>query len=457
MIVELASFHPRLKNLGVLTFEDLMMLPFGKIGYNFILANMAVLAYGAMVAYLLIVKDTVPLIFGTADDTDGSFVERELVMIVTSLAIMVPLSMQRDMASLAFTSLMSVAADILLVIFIGAYSPMKETIEAGGGFGKVIKENAFNSRLFIGLGILSTAMACQHSAFIVSGSLENKTSSRWSTVTFRSLVIATVLCAILGVCGWLGFLDQTEGDVLNNFDPDAMEANAARTLLVITMFFTYPMESLVLRHVIIKLLFDGDVDGVDESTGFLNRRVKWTLILYLATLAPALFFDDLGPVLSITGSLGGSCLSYIAPGLVYLGVNGDGFMEYLASKITPKAGSTAEELPAEGDAQAKMQTIELSTDLSGISKPWWWYPALMPVWVNIAERGHKNMSQEISKYEQEHGIAHGDGDPDTETIGPKIRDFYISIFFICFGTIACVAGILSNIYVQVNDIFFTPQ
>jgi len=58
MLVELASFHPRLKGHGVLTFEDLMMLPFGVVGHRFVLGAMLITAYGAMVAYLLIVKDT---------------------------------------------------------------------------------------------------------------------------------------------------------------------------------------------------------------------------------------------------------------------------------------------------------------------------------------------------------------------------------------------------------------
>ena len=59
MIVELASFHPIVRHLGVHTFEDLMRIPFGNVGSHFILLSMFVLAYGAMVAYLLIVKDTV--------------------------------------------------------------------------------------------------------------------------------------------------------------------------------------------------------------------------------------------------------------------------------------------------------------------------------------------------------------------------------------------------------------
>lgn len=227
-----------------MTYEDLMSYPFGKWGSYFVLFNMMILAYGAMVAYLLIIKDTVPTILGIAHGTTGSFVERELIMVATSLIVILPLAVQRDMASLAFTSVLSVLADVILVIFIAAFAPIKETVSAGGGFGQVLQDSWINSTIFIGLGILSTAMACQHSAFIVSGSLVNKTQARWASVTFRSLAFATVLCAILGVCGYLGFLGETQGNILNNFESDSVAANGARGLLAITMFCKSPRTDL---------------------------------------------------------------------------------------------------------------------------------------------------------------------------------------------------------------------
>lgn len=268
MLVEMATFHPRLKGHGVLTFEDLMMLPYGTWGHHFILASMLVTAYGAMVAYLLIIKDTLPVVFGLVDEPGaGSFVQSDLIMLCTSLVIMVPLSMQRDMSTLAITSFFSVICDAILVVFISVFSPVKETVGKAGGFGTVVKENWINSGqsrrfdrprsanssssfathllpkpkgFFIGFGVLTIAMTCQHSAFIVAGSLGNLTPSRWATVTFRSLSISFLLCAVLGITGYLGFLGETQGDILNNFDPDTIQASTARVLLAITMFFTYP-------------------------------------------------------------------------------------------------------------------------------------------------------------------------------------------------------------------------
>jgi len=140
---------------------------------------------------------------------------REIVMFVTSFLIMVPLALMRDMASLSFTSLLSVTGDMMLVVFIVFYSPIQESVAAAGGLWKVVAGNVVNSRLFIGLGVISTAMACQHSAFIVSGSLENKTSARWALVTKNSLSIALLACAVLGAGGYLGFMDDTQGKYLS--------------------------------------------------------------------------------------------------------------------------------------------------------------------------------------------------------------------------------------------------
>jgi sodium-coupled neutral amino acid transporter 11 len=472
MLVETAHFHPRLKGRGVMTFEDLMTIPFGQRGHHFILAAMFVSAYGAMVAYLLIIKDTVPVVIGLEDEPgSGSFIERELVMVISSLVIILPLSLQRDMSALAFTSFLSVVADTFLVLFIAAFSPIKETVGNAGGLGQVLKTSIVNPGFFIGFGVLTIAMTCQHSAFIVSGSLANLTSSRWATVTFQSLTLSCILCAILGITGYLGFLDDTQGDILNNFEPDTMQATAARALLAITMFCTYPMEAFVARHVLIKLFFDGDMDGNENETalsseyssgqtpsqGFFSRRFKWTCYIYLSTLVPALFLDDLGPVLSLTGAIGGCSLAYIGPGLMYIGVNGDDFLAFIANYLDDrKRGATPSgvgELPIEGDANANMQTSEFVIPAG--AKPWWWYPALMPCWVRVATVGSLGTKECLARLEAEHGPPSGE-DVQSETIGPCKRDYFISIFFVSFGFVALAAGILSNLFVQINGIFYTP-
>ena len=444
MIVELATQHPTLQHLGVRTFEDLMKIPYGsRWGSNFILCSMFVLAYGAMVAYLLIIKDTVPTVLGLGN----SFWHREVVMLVVSLCTLLPLSMLRDIGSLAFTSCLSVTADVVLVILVMVFSPVQTTLEAAGGFWEAI--TIVDSRLFIGLGVLSTAMACQHSAFLIATSLHD-TKRQWNTVTCSSLTIAGALSLLLGATGYLGYLDEVQGDVLNNFDGGSRLVNAARGLLAVTMIFTYPMESFVARHCISQWLWGGAMDDDGEASSWWcgNKRVMVTVGLYLAALVPALIFHDLGLVLSLTGSLGASAIAYTAPGLVYLGVNGEEFLDWVGVPIRT-AASNEIELPVAGDSKAVMDTTGSNgMSMPSSSRPWWWFPLLMPIWVSIASTGAHGTRAFLSDHQQQ---------PDTTTRFSTKRDFIWSIMFICFGIVAAVCGLASNIFVQVHNIFFSPS
>lgn len=409
-----------------------------------------------MVAYLLIIKDTIPSVVGAE-----TRLEETLIMIATSITIMLPLSMQRDMASLSITSLFSVLADTVLVGFITAYSPINESIEEAGGYVEVVVDKAVRPTIFIGLGILSTAMACQHSAFIVSGSLKNKTMGRWAMVTGFSITVSAILCIILGTAGYLGFLDETQGDVLNNFDKDSALANTARVLLAITMFFTYPMEAFVARHVLIQILYGGDMDGRNDPNhsgiegeeaggfGFMNRRQTTTLAIYLLSLFPALIVDDLGPVLSITGSLGGGCIAYMGPGLCYLGVNGEAFFEFALNLLgNPSRSSSAVtmvDLPVAGSSRNVM--MQASRSLEECEKPFWWYLLGFPLWTSIASFGKKNMDRNASTSNSTYDTDQDDG----TTMIPNGVDFCIAIFFICFGLLSVFAGVGSNLFVLFNN------
>lgn len=224
------------------------------------------------------------------------------------------------------------------------------------------------------------------------------------------------------------------------------------------------MESFVARHVVLKIFFGSDIDGpLDESGNPIpevfcfTRRFAVTIGIYIATLIPALIVDDLGPVLSITGSLGGSMLSYMAPGMVYLGVNGEHFTTWTNNLIeahrfrrTKSEGGDVD-LPLEGNANQQIQQPEMH--LSG-SKPWWWFPTLMPIWCALASAGQNGMK---SKLPDDSHMSVSTIEDEGDVLHPSPRQYVIAIFFIVFGTIGLVAGVLSNIYVQVNNVFFSPH
>ena len=111
-----------------------------------------------------------------------------------------------------------------------------------------------NSALFVGLGTMSFAFVCQHNSFIVFKSLRKPTLANWHKVASASLGVSFVLCLILGVAGYLAFMETTQGDILNNFPPTGAAVNTGRALLAVTMILTYPMECFVTRHCVLSVV-----------------------------------------------------------------------------------------------------------------------------------------------------------------------------------------------------------
>ena len=312
--------------------------------------------------------------------------------------------------------------------------------------------------VFVGLGVLSFAFVCQHSAFLIAGSLERPTIRRWSVVTHTALTACALLAWASGLAGYLGFAlqnngtdDDTDdhplpGNILNSLDATEWTANLARTLLGCTMLTVYPLESFVARHVLVSLLFQGRRahEGNDEAD-LLNRsdrRVGLTAVIFVLAMVPASVTDNLGHVLAVTGAVGGSCLSYIGPGMVYLGIHGERFLQLVqrcgsvgsearlwCQRNGVESSSTTSESDPQINAsgQATTQAVETTplvqksvTSKTALTKtatddsdnstdkqnccccelPQWfqrflWYAWGMPLWCYIAARGQRTLDRHM--------------------------------------------------------------
>jgi solute carrier family 38 (sodium-coupled neutral amino acid transporter), member 11 len=61
----------------------------------------------------------------------------------------------------------------------------------------------------MGLGVLSCAFVCQHSAFLIAGSPERSTTACWRWVTGRALAMYVMLSLVCGLTGYLGYGEAT--------------------------------------------------------------------------------------------------------------------------------------------------------------------------------------------------------------------------------------------------------
>lgn len=359
---------------SILDLEDLTEHLLGKSGYYAALFFMFLFSYGAQIAYLVVLGDTVPLVIETMFSSSSSvLMDRTSVMVISSVAVILPLCFFKNYGSLAWTSLLSIILDFTLILIVMIAAPITASEHhISGSYSFFV-----SSELFAGIGAISFAFVCQHNSFIVFKSLKQRTFANWKFVAHGSIGFSYVLCLGFGLSCFLSFKDTTEGDVLNNFPTSDTSVNAARSLLAITMLFTYPMESFIARHCIMSLtkkilctddvsnnssnlmneryemvtnpshrgnpLFiesknsiddsscSGDSDGLNEY-GVVNdkssilrfiesepyQRLTVTLLLFVSSLTIAIVFNNFGVVLSITGALAASMLGFVLPAVIYI-------------------------------------------------------------------------------------------------------------------------------------------
>lgn len=260
---------------------DLCKHLLGSTGYNVCVVSMLLFAYGAMLAYFVIIGDTLPVAFDYFLG-DGSAPSRNAVIVMAAIVPILPLSLMRNLSSLSYTSLLSISADVVLVLFIIMRGPAAAK-EEDTQFNAEEDVTFIEYQLFEGIGTMSFAFVCQHNTFIVYNSMRNANLKRWKKVSHSSIFTSFVLCLVMGLGGFLAFGSYTEGDVLNNFPEKGMilpSGSAAvqqcwalvssniilsviltdrliltgRLLLACTMVFTYPLECFVARHSLCSLL-----------------------------------------------------------------------------------------------------------------------------------------------------------------------------------------------------------
>ena len=295
-------------------FEDVMEYSFGHKGFYAVAIAMSIFAFGAMCAYHVVIGDTITPIIATLFP-DSFLNNRQLIVFLYSFIFMLPLSLLKNMSSLAWSSSLSIISVLVIVIIVCIEAPKRNPDE-------VLYRTAYTfaeKKAVSGVGAMAFAFVCHHSSFIVYNSLKDATTKRWSIVTHASLGISLGLCVLLAVSGYLNFQTDTKGDILNNFSYDNTAVNFARGLLALTMVFTFPMENFVVRHCIFATLKRRD--KITE-TNYNWYHYIITLLLWGSALTVGLFVDDLGIVLEIVGIIGGSLIGFIFPGSVILRVKG---------------------------------------------------------------------------------------------------------------------------------------
>ncbi|KAJ0420751.1 transmembrane amino acid transporter protein-domain-containing protein [Aspergillus carlsbadensis] len=298
---------------GADSFQATMQHCFGKSGLIAISVAQWAFAFGGMIAFCIIVGDTIPHVLGSLFPSlrEMSFLwlltDRRAIIVLLVLGISYPLSLYRDIAKLAKAStlaLISMAVIVVAVVTQGFRVPQDSR-------GDVKSLLLVNSGFFQAVGVISFAFVCHHNSLLIYGSLKKPTLDRFATVTHYSTAVSLIMCLTMGISGFLFFGSQTQGNVLNNFPSDNILINIARLCFGLNMLTTLPLEAFVCRSVMTTYYFP------DEPFN-MNRHLIFTSALVLTSVALALLTCDLGAVFELIGATSAASLAYIFPPLCFI-------------------------------------------------------------------------------------------------------------------------------------------
>ncbi|KAL0117828.1 hypothetical protein PUN28_008903 [Cardiocondyla obscurior] len=304
---------------GEMSYQGLMRASFGRAGFYILTALQFIYPFIAMVSYNVVVGDTVTkvLIRVTGMSETNIFAHRQVVILLATLGVTIPLCLYRNIARLAKISFLSLicVGFILLAIFIrmdtmAAMVPSQKDSWRFANFPGIIPS----------VGIMAFAFMCHHNTFLIYGSIERATQQKWDVVTHWSLFTSFLIAAAFGIAGYATFTSYVQGDLMENYCWNDDLMNLARVMFSGTILLTFPIECFVTREVLMTA-----IKGTDELEGheaYVPNSDRKYLIITLSIVAASYLIsmstDCLGVVLELNGILAAVPLAYVLPGLCYL-------------------------------------------------------------------------------------------------------------------------------------------
>lgn len=299
---------------GTNSFQGTMKHCFGRIGFIVISLGQWAFGFGGMVAFGIIVGDTIPHVVialwpGVINVPVLSLLANRRVVITIFISLIsYPLSLYRDISKLSKASTLAFISMMIIIITVVSQAPFVP-MESRGTFDDsflTIKDGLFQA-----ISVISFALVCHHNSLLIYDSLETPTLDRFAAVTHYSTGVSMLACLLIALSGYLTFGSLTQGNVLNNFAPNNILVNLARLCFGLNMLTTLPLEAFVCREVMINYWFAGQPFNMFIHISFTTFLVYSAMIFSLITC-------DLGVVFEIIGAVSACGLAYILPPLCYL-------------------------------------------------------------------------------------------------------------------------------------------
>ncbi|XP_043590433.1 putative sodium-coupled neutral amino acid transporter 10 isoform X1 [Bombus pyrosoma] len=310
-------------------FELLAFHAFGHMGKFLVELFIIGFLVGTCIAFFVIMGDLGPQIVRKVIDKKPEDIRTSL-LITTSIFIVLPLGLLRNIDSLSTLCTATIIFYLCLVLKIITES--MQHIFAGDWYEHVYYWRP--SGILQCIPIFSMALFCQTQLFEIYETIPNVSLEKMNEVVRGALNICTIVYLCVGFFGYIAFCTQPfTGNILMSFEP-SLSSEMIKMGFVFSIAFSFPLVIFPCRASLNSLLFRR-VYAHETSINYLpeTRFRCLTIIIVAVSLITGILIPNIEFVLGLVGSTIGVMICLIFPAIFFISISSKHTNERLLAQV----------------------------------------------------------------------------------------------------------------------------
>ncbi|XP_069760244.1 sodium-coupled neutral amino acid symporter 1-like isoform X2 [Narcine bancroftii] len=306
---------------GSVVYENLGQLAFGKPGKFAVFGSTALQNIGAILSYLVIVKNQLPHIISSFTNQDNSevwYLNGNHLVIFVTLTVILPLCLFKNLGYLGYTSGFSLICMIfflIVVIYEKTQVPCPLTSSNSSNFSCTDmcspKYFVWNKKTVYALPTVAFAFVCHPSVLPIYSELKNRTCKKMQVVSVFSFGSMFIMYLLTAFFGYLTFFGNVKDELLQSYiNSNDKLILLIRLAVIVSIILTVPVLLFTVRSSIVLLLFKAKFN--------LIQHISITVLLLFVANLLVIYIPTIKDVFAVIGSTSANMLIFILPALLYL-------------------------------------------------------------------------------------------------------------------------------------------